>query len=573
MRRQAKKFCQLVGVACVLVFLSGLGGCTPSQYAEQADRDAYKALSSGREFAIGREDSFYVTYDPFRCEPRQEYEEILIGSKPIPLDTGEPVALTLSECLEIAFRNSRSFQSRKELLYSLALELANSRRSWSYPLLAGDLAGFAEHEKINRDGETNTGEVGSALSLTQRFIQGGVLTLGYGLALATDFTGWGNTTIGSLMEANFTQPLLQGAWRGLAYEQQYRLERDFILAVYDYERFTQEFAADIVTRYYRVLQQRDRLENEKANIQRLRETLALTRSQAKGGQVSRIQEDQAEQDLLNAEIRFEENRQAYENILDRFKITLGLPIGARIEGDYPGGLDALMDEGLKPIDLAEKKAIEIALTVRPDVLTERAALRDAERDVEIAADAFLPVLDLELGISAAGTEPRKFWRTRFQHHTRTASLVFDYQFDQTDNRDAYRNAMIDHERAQRDYEEFLDNVRLDVRESYRQLTQSRRSFELQRRSVAIAKRRDRLAFLQQREGQASARDVLEAGDALRQAQNGLTSALVNYTTTRLEFFAALGLLGVDEKGQLYERDAPFTFERIDRRYFFESGEE
>jgi outer membrane protein TolC len=100
---------------------------------------------------------------------------------------------------------------------------------------------------------------------------------------------------------------------------------------------------------------------------------------------------------------------------------------------------------------------------------------------------------------------------------------------------------------------------------------SKQTYELRLRNVEIAKRRRKLAVLQQKEGQASARDVLEAEDDLRTAQNGVTGALVSYTTTRLQFMTTLGLLVVDEKGMLHEREKPFEYDRIRQRYPYLSG--
>jgi len=545
-----------------LAVLWVVAGCTPAQYAGQADRTAYATIASGQKASLGEKKTFDVTYRPFVPEDNA----IEIAGRTIPIGGDKSETLTLDDCLEVAFRNSRSFQTRKESLYSTALALANSRRTWNFSFLTGDLTGEAEHSRISKDGETNSGSGEAGLSFTQRFLHGGVLTLGYALDIATDFVGWNSTTLGSLMEANFTQPLLQGAWRGLAYENQYRNERDFLFSVFNYERFTQTFAVDIVTRYYSVLQRRDRLENERTNIDRLKQTLALTRVMVEGGQVSRIQQDQAEQDMLNAQVRFETSRQSYRDALDGFKLTLGLPVVANLELDYPRALEELAKSGPKPIGLAESEAIVVALSSRPDVLTEAASLRDAERDVEIAADAFLPQLDLGFGISAPGSGTQKFYRTQFHRHTRFARVDFNYSLDQTDNRDAHRNALIALAKARRDYAEFLDTVRLEVRQSYRELMQSQRSYGLQVRNVEIAKRRRKLAALQQKEGQASARDVLEAEEALRSAQNGLTGSLVGYTTTRLNFLASLGMIWIDEKGKLHEREKPFQFDLIGRRH-------
>lgn len=551
-------------VAMLVVILQAAGGCTLNWYGKDADRTAYSAISSAQDAAIGKAGGFSVKYRPFGSE---KDGRIVVGKKVIRIGSGKVQALELDECLEIAFRNSRGFQTEKEGLFSTALAVASDRRSWSWPLLAGQITGEADETRVRKGANTTeSGEAQGAATLTQRLITGGVLVLGATLDFATDFLGSDGITAGSLIDANFTQPLLRGAWRGLAYEDQYRLERDFLFAVFEYERFTQTFAAGIIDEYYSVLQQRDQLANEAANIERLKDTLALTRVQAEGGQVSRIQQDQAEQNLISAQVRYETNRQNYHDALDDFKLALGLPVEAQIELDYPGALEALVKAGPKLIGVKEPEAVGIAMSVRPDVLGERAELRDAERDVDIAADNFLPQLDVEFDLSAPSVAPKNLHEVRFDRRTLVNSVTLQYDIDQTDNRNTYRNAVIAMERARRDFAEFEDGVRVEVRQAYRTLLRSRRNYELQVRNVEIAKRRRKLASLQQKEGQASARDVLEAEEDLRAAQNGLTTAVIDYTTTRLTFLASLGMISVNEKGKVHERAEPFRFDRIQRRY-------
>jgi len=210
--------------------------------------------------------------------------------------------------------------------------------------------------------------------------------------------------------------------------------------------------------------------------------------------------------------------------------------------------------------------VELAMWTQPDLLVRRSAVRDAARDVEIAADAFLPQLDVELQIAVPGQGQRDFQRSRFNRHTRTGRLTLDYPLNQTDNRDAYRVAMIVQAQAERDLVEEEESVRLTVLRRYRLLEQSQRTYEIQKRNVELAQRRRLLASLQQKEGQASARDVLEAEADLLNAQNGLTQALVSYVTTRLQFLAELGMLYVSPQGRIEERKAPMIFDRIQRRY-------
>ncbi len=552
--------------ALILVGLSSSPGCTTKQYVQQADKVTYRTITKAQVTALGAERPFSVEYRPITAEGETSGGIIRIGEKKITIGKGTDTALTLDDALEIAFRNSRNFQDEKETLYSLGLELASTRRSWDFPQFGGEGTADVETSREMKGDSAHAGSAAVGPTLTQRFIHGGMLTLGTTIEIASDLLGWGGTAVGSLLEANFTQPLLRGAWRGLAYEDQYRLERDFLFEVYEYERFTQMFAAAITESYYAVLRRQDQLENEKVNIERLEERLKVTKTLVEGGQTRRIELDQMEQDVLEAQVRFEELKQTYENQLDEFKLTLGIPIKADVVLNYSGELQGLQKRGLKPIPFQELEAITVALQTRPDVLREFASLRDVERDVEIAADDFLPQLDLALGISAPSTHQRKFWSTRFDRHRRFASLSLQYDLDQTDNRDAYRNAILNLEKGKRDLDEFVDNVVLDVRQSYRDLLRSGESYKLQVRSVEVARRLSLLAAEEHREGMGSARDVLEAERDLRNAKNGRTRALVDYTMARLTFLGRLGMLRVDERGRIHEREEPFKFGSISHRY-------
>jgi outer membrane protein TolC len=379
-----------------------------------------------------------------------------------------------------------------------------------------------------------------------------------------------NTAFGSLLSANFTQPLLQGAWRGLAYEPQYRAERDLLVAAYSYERYTQTFSVTVATSYYNVLQQRDQLENEQANIKQLKWMLSLTTALVQSGESRPLERDQAEQSYLNAQVTYQALAQSYSDQLDNFKLLLGLPITARMELD-PSEMKKLNEQGLRPLMVDENAAIRVAKSTRPDVLTTRATLRDADRNVEIAADKFNPQLNVVLSADLTGQPPRKAGVINTSDATRSAQLTFNYSLDQTNNRDAYRNAIIAHEKARRDLDVFMDNVTLQVRTSYRALEQTRQSYEIQLKNVQIARRLEKLAVLQHQNGDALALEVLNAEEALREAEDGLTTALISYTSTRLNFLVTLGLIDVDEKGRLHERNNPESFERIARIYPYLGG--
>ena len=540
-------------------------GCTPSWYAAWADRDAYGAISEGQASALGKGYKFDIAYNPVDCD------RYLNRAKD---ETDEDVdVLPLKGALKVAFKNSRAFQTSKETLYSSALALANASRGWETVLPVGEVDSTAEkthtREGAPEDGTDNTDRYINAdgsYSLTRRLVGGGLLTLGATMNLVANVLGDSDTQVGSLVEGSFTQPLLRGAWRGLAFEDQHRLVRDFLIDVYEFDRFRQTFSVNIMQKYYAVLTLKDRLENSRTNIERLRTAYLVTQAMVRGGQLNRTQEDQAEQDLLNAQIAFEQTQLAYSSALDTFKITLGLPISKELRLDYPGALIRLNKEGPQPLPFAEMAATSTSLVTDTALLQARATTRDADKDVEIAADNFNPQLDLELKASAPGTEKAQPARIQTKHHTRGVKLTFNYNLDQTDNRDAYRNAIIARDQSKRSLAEAEDTATLNVRNSFRSLKQSGRSFDLQAKSVEIAKRRTSLIAIQRKQGQATTRDVLEAEAALNASLNGLTTSLVDYTITRLQFLASLGMLSVDSKGDLTERKTPFGYDRLQKRY-------
>lgn len=564
-----------VTLAAMLAAVIALAGCTPAQYSHQADGAASTVLAQKQRQVLGQAQPLEIAYRPYiatsqpasgpasqpasgpaATQPASQPARTLLNGRPIPLGYSEVRVLSLDECLELAVHNSREYQTRKEELYLAALDLANQRHFWSF--VGGNVSGEAGHARA-ADGSADWFGSGQAeLTFAQRFATGATASLGVALSAATDWLGADSSSFGSLIEGNLTQPLLRGAWRDFAYEHLYRGERDVAIAVLTYQRYTQSFAADVIAEYYRVLQRRDQLNNELESLRRLEEIAKFNRAQVDLGMLSRVQSDQAEQNLLSAQARIETTRQEYQDSLDRFKLRLGLPMAAGVE------LAAAELEKLsvEPVAWQEADAIAIALRTRPDVLTSLAALRDAGRDVEIAADAFNPRLDLVLSASVPGTEPRRPFRTQFDRRTQNGRLEFDYALDQTNNRDAYKRALIAHDRARRQLDEFHDTVRLEVRQTYRALVQSRQTYEIQKTAVALAQRRTTLAEKEQKDGLASTRDVLEAQDALRASRNAVTAALVNYVTTRQKFLVSLGLTFADAQGRLYERDKPFYLDHV-----------
>jgi outer membrane protein TolC len=602
--------------------------CTPTYHKKDADREVYRLLEDVRQ---GRGDvSSLFTIEPSVEEPtaalrKLAEEKTMAANGPGPSATlpraeapeqaipTEPGAarLTLTDALELAARYSREYQTEKENLYLTALALTLERYNWSPIPFATFVASLTKDksEKVEvddlrdatdaevraaktaaraadpnadtstfDDAKTRTGvrarfdktkSLTTEVGVSQLLATGGEMTI----RMTTDFIDHAaqhpDELAGSVLAVEVVQPLLRGGGRLVAREDLTQAERNTVYAVRSFARFRRTFAFTITQSYYRVLQQRDSVLNAWENYQRLRQLARRAADMARAGRLSEFQVDQARQDELRARDGWIRALRRYQDQLDNFKITLGLPTEAALEL-APGEIDKLREAGPGEAGLNLPRAVDMALERRLDLLNVRDQVEDADRLAKIAKNGLLPDLDVRLTASAASRERRRsvpvLDETGAQVGTTTvvdqrrplsfplhradlgASLEGELPLDRKAERNAYREALINFERAQRDATETADQVKLSVRTAWRDLQEAAETYRIQRASVELARRRVESTNDLLQRGDVAARDVLEANEALLDAQNALTGALINHILARLALWRDTELLRVDERG-------------------------
>jgi outer membrane protein TolC len=104
----------------------------------------------------------------------------------------------------------------------------------------------------------------------------------------------------------------------------------------------------------------------------------------------------------------------------------------------------------------------------------------------------------------------------------------------------------------RGYDEFEQNLVVDIRSTFRELERRVQSLEIQRQSIVDQERSLKIAQLLFEQGVNSNRDVVEAQQALLEARNALIREQVDYEISRLELIRDLGILFIDEHGMWNE---------------------
>lgn len=462
--------------------------------------------------------------------------------------------MSLAEALEVASLNSRDYQRQKEQVYLAALDVTLQR--YLFEARFGVTSSYDWSSSPGGSQRQRDGTLSTEFSLTQQLASGGLLVFRFSNDLLRRFTGveftnGTNHSTSSFFDLAFSQPLLKGAGKEIAQEPLVQSERDAVYALREFERFRQEFAVRVASEYYRILQSVDQTENARRSYLQFIDSREQSEAMAERGRRSQIQLDQAVQSELSARNSWIVAQRSYQDALDSFKITLGLPLEADL-GLIADEFERLREAGLPAIRFSEARAVAIALENRLDHLNEVERLEDSKRRVHVAEDDLRTALDLSAGVTVP-TDRDTVFDAQGGDATWRAGLTLDLPVDKLSERNAYRRALISLDVQERTVSLSEDQLKQDLRDGLRRLAQLRETHRIAVESVEVAQRRVQSTALTLRMGRIQIRDALDATDALNRAKNQLTQALVDYEVARLELWRDMGLLALESDGiELHE---------------------
>lgn len=190
----------------------------------------------------------------------------------------------------------------------------------------------------------------------------------------------------------------------------------------------------------------------------------------------------------------------------------------------------------------------MALEWRLDLANVRDSLDDSERKLILSADGLGPQLNLSASSATDSTAAGQVTRLRFHEGAYAFGVDGDLPFNRRAQRNAYRQSLIDVQRQQRDYDNEVDGIKLQVREAYRELVQTAESYRIQKIGLELAQKRVEVEKLSLQYGRGTVRLLLDSEDALVQAQDDVLNALVSHMTAKLRFFRDVGILRVQPDG-------------------------
>ncbi len=516
-----------VGIGLLLVMMTG---CSRDHYKEDADHEVYNIIESKWQDDFG----LLANYKIQDTAPNEVVINTLIPPSR---------SLKLVDAVQIATQISRDYQSQKESLYLSALNLTGTRHQYAWQWFGTVDATYTQSG--GSDDVLATSSVGG----DRDFLLGNGIQVGAGLAIdwARYLTGDPQTSLGSVLTGTITAPILGAGAGKAAQENLTQAERNMLYRIRTFNRYRQTFVTSIIDDYYSVLQQRDRMMVTEASYQRQIDSTNRLRMTAEVGQLPQADADEAEQRLLSVRNNLISTQQSYAQTLDRFKVTLGLSTETDIVLDQ-NELEALTSIGVSSVDYTEEDAIAIALERRLDLANTRDGLIDVERKLILAAEGLGPQVNLTAGANVDSTPETDFTRLRFHDGTYSLGISADLPFDRKSERNAYREALINVQQRQRSYDQEVENIKLSVRQAYRDLTESAETYQIQQMGLRLAQRRVDEQKIRLDTGSGTVRQLLESEDSLLEARISLADALVRHTIAKLNFFSDIGVLQVKPDG-------------------------
>jgi outer membrane protein TolC len=477
-------------------------------------------------------------------KPADEARDVAKRLELFSANKGEPRSLSFPEALKVSQQTGREFLSAEEDYILAAIRLLISRHQW-HPQFFLNSTAQVTSANVTGTPSTTALNVIQELRATQRLPFGGTVEASYVYSLTEQLRQVVTERYAgaSSFVLNANIPLLRGAG-DIAREDLIQAERELVYAARRFEDFRRTYLVSIARDYFNLVQQQRQITNQENALALLKRLQERTEALVQAGRLAEFERNIAASDVLRATQSLSRQRESLILALDRFKIRLGLSV------DQPIAL-ALDSLTIPEPDTTPEEATASALEYRLDLQTRRDIVDDAKRTVRNAENQLLPDLNAFATVNTG----------RFGNQTRdaaafvnpdparySAGVTLSIPLDKDAERLALRAAHISAEQRTRDYEQFRDNVIVEVRSRVREIERARFALQLAEQSVQINKRRQQEQELKADE--VTAQQVVDTANALRDAENSRDAALTDLRIAVLDYLQSAGLLRVSREGQL-----------------------
>ena len=313
---------------------------------------------------------------------RQEYVKTF-GSEPPPELSDTAQRLTLEDILYLASLNSREYQVQKENLYRAALTLSFERYRFQLKFSTSGNGGDVnyQHNGVVDGASQSSLSTPASLQVDKVLATGGDFVARFANSVVLTFNGPQGFAADLTTDVLFdlSQSVFQ---RDIRLEALTQAERNVVYAARDYARFRKSLFVQLAGQYYTLLINYREIEIAAQNYFQLVRAFSEQEAVFEAGQLSRVQLDQVEQQLLNGRSGLVAVSNNLENSLDTLKIRMGLPTESPVNVHL---------EEIEELTLRDDLAVtgDLIRRTRDDRLLKERAKEAPDRVVLLTASAVL----------------------------------------------------------------------------------------------------------------------------------------------------------------------------------------
>lgn len=474
---------------------------------------------------------------------RDEADDVLSRIvRRLPGTDSEAITFDLPMALAHAMRHSREIRFAEEQYIIATIQLLQERHLWGPRFFNDTLATIAAD---GDDGLYDTAlDLVNDFSVTQRLPYGGEVSARAVARASQDLAnrvGSVDTNSADIILAADI-PLLRGAGM-VARENRIQAERNLIYAAREFERFRRDFVVTICADYLDLVASQQAIDNAEIEVASLTSLSDQDNALYEAGRIKRFESGLTENRRAGAIDSLNDAIERYQLELERFKIRIGVDDHVQIE-------ISRSELGI-PVPVVDKDmAVRSGLLYRLDLQTARDRVADAQRNLRNAENGLLPDLDFRAsaGLPTNPDEAKGDFDFSLDDANYRASLLFSLPLDREIERLTLRQAQITVERSIRAYQQFRDDVAVNVRAAARAIDAAQFSYDIQEQSVEVA--REALASIEAAPDRTNSRDRADAVDDLNVASNALVRAGRDLQLATLAYLLETGQLRVDVSGEI-----------------------
>lgn len=297
-------------------------------------------------------------------------------------------------------------------------------------------------------------------------------------------------------------------------------QEDLAAANYAFNQALQDTLLEVERSYYNLNSAKSALEAAMSNLEDSKKTYEAAQIRFEAGLSAKLDELQAKSDYENALYQLEETKAELRKAQASLALALGFPADYHIEITPPANK--------KMIEFNERDItvlIDEALSLRPDIASQKAALRSKIAAIKAANSNMYPSISLDLSAERNWYEDYENNRERSHDYDFGAAINIDWDaFDGYGNINAKKQAQ---ELAQAEEEKLIEaelQASADVWVSFFNYQAAFKKLNYSKSYLSSANNSYELAFESYKSGLSSIIDVLDAQASLAQARSQLINS-------------------------------------------------